>query len=575
MQVFNVFLYIKPKAMKLYSMLALFIFCSTMSAQAQTESYILTFRDKSNSTYSLSHPEKFLSAKAIDRRKRHGIAMTMSDMPIVDAYLKDIRSNGAQVLYTSKWLNTIVITATNAEKNRIASLPCVSNLQALHRAEVNMIKRMPEKPFFYHESVGDKGSSANLKSERSKASFDYGNAYNQINMLSGIALHEAGFQGQGMTIAVIDAGFSRVDKLHVFDSLWANHQILGTHDFVQPNHNIFDTLISAHGMMVLSTMGANLPGLIVGTAPKASYWLLRSEDAGAEYVMEEYFWVNAAEFADSAGADIINSSLGYTVFDDGLQSHTYADLNGNTTVITLGAELAAQKGILVVNSAGNSGSATDPWKYIGAPADGDSVFTIGAVDEQGKYASFSSTGPTSDGRIKPDVTAQGKGTALASLAGGVIFGNGTSFSSPIIAGMTACLWQANMSLSNMDIIHALRESASQAAAPDTLLGYGIPDYMKANAILSDIKHHGYENQNTVKIHPNPFINGFTIDFLTQPQTVLVRLKTISGHTVFEKNFFMHRGNNLHVENLPDLAAGIYILFIQSGRSNWVRKIIRQ
>ena len=562
--------------MKISLSLALLMFSFITSVQSQPARYIIKLKDKPNAAQNIAHPERFLSAKAIARRHNHNIAISASDVPVSASYVESISAKGAKVVYQSKWLNTIIVESTNpALISLVSSLPFVSRIQNLNDSRSNTTEKNSVKPFFGNESIRAAGSLSNYKSGKSVTSYNYGGAFNQINMLGGNQLHDLGFQGQGMTIAVIDGGFNSVDVLQVFDSLWANDQILGTSDFVQPGNNVFNTNMSTHGMMVLSTMGGNMPGQMVGTAPKASYWLLRSEDTNAEYIMEEYFWVNAAEFADSVGADIINSSLGYTEFDFGIGNHIYADMDGNTTVVTIGADLAAQKGILVVNSAGNSGADWDSWKYIGAPADGDSVFTIGAVDGQGYRAYFSSRGPTYDGRIKPNVAALGQGTAVADLSGGVSYGDGTSFSSPVIAGMTACLWQANISMSNMDIINALQRSGSQANSPDSLLGYGIPNYMTANLYLAVNEPLSPSNNSDVSILPNPFSTGFTIDFKSHIRNgaVLTRLKSVSGLTVNEGSYSMN-GSRLTINNLPNLAPGIYILYIRSGNTEWVKKVVK-
>ena len=555
-----------------------FLVCSFITvAQTQPVRYIITLKDKTSADYSLSRPLQFLSAKAIERRTRQGIAVTSSDIPVTTSYINAIKSMGADVKYQSRWLNTIIVeSADTAFIRQASSLPYVKRIQRFTGIKSAGIKTAFEKPFFQHESISSKGGASNYKSGSGYLSYDYGFADNQISMLKGNLLHDLGFRGQGMTIAVIDAGFNSVNVLHAFDSLWANHQILGTRDFVEPQHDLFRTDISTHGMMVLSTMGANMPGQIVGTAPKASYWLLRSEDATAEYMMEEYFWVNAAEYADSVGADIISSSLGYTTFDNPLQNHSYADMNGRTTVISVAAELAAQKGMLVVNSAGNSGSVTDPWKYINAPADGDSVFTVGAVDSQGKRASFSSKGPTSDRRIKPNMAAQGVGTAVVNLSGKIAFGSGTSFSAPIIAGMTACLWQANMASSNMEIIQALQKSGSQANNPDSLLGYGIPNYMTANYFLSLNEHHSDNSNHDIFIQPNPFSTGFTIDFSSHPPNghLKITLKTMTGSHVYESSYSRTGSSMIVLDKLANLAPGIYILFIQAENNYWARKVIK-
>lgn len=561
--------------MKIFLTLAILSFSLLSSAQTIQEKYIISFKDKNNSSYSLSHPGQFLSLKAIERRKRHDIAFTSSDLPVVSSYVTAIQSKGAKVVCQSRWMNTIIVESANSDFiDQVSALPFVGSIRKYNEVKPGTNGKSTGKPFFRNESIVA-SSAINLKSGKRSDAYNYGSAYNQISMLSGDQLHNLGYQGQGMTIAVLDAGFNSVDVLPAFDSLWANNQILGTHDFVEPNNNVFNTGIASHGMMVLSTMGANIPGQIVGTAPKASFWLLRSEYDPTEYLIEEYYWVSAAEFADSVGADIINSSLGYTVFDDTLQNHTYADMDGNTTVITIGADLAAQKGILVVNSAGNSGADWDTWKYIGAPADGDSVFSIGAVNSMGIRAYFSSKGPTADGRIKPNIAAMGQGTTVANLSGGVSFGDGTSFSSPVIAGMTACLWQANPAMSNMDIINALQRSGSQASNPDSLLGFGIPNYMTANVLLA-VNNPSFSSKNDVSILPNPFSTGFTIDFKLMPQTgtVLTTLTTVTGHTVYEGSYTMTGNRKLIISELPDLTPGVYMLFIETGNTHLVKKVIK-
>jgi hypothetical protein len=333
-------------------------------------------------------------------------------------------------------------------------------------------------------------------------------------MLNGIALHDLGYDGMGMTIAVLDAGFTNTNTIPAFSYLWNNNRILGYKDFVSPQApNLFSS--HTHGTSVLSTMGAYLPGDMVGTAPQASYWLLRSEDGATEYLVEELNWVSAAEFADSVGADIINSSLGYTTFDNPAQDHTYQDMNGNTTPVTIGADKAVSKGMIVVNSAGNSGGSS--WQYIGAPADGDSVFSIGAVNSIGAYVSFSSTGPTSDGRTKPDVVAQGSGTTIINAGtGNVSTGSGTSFSSPVTAGMVSCLWQAHPNRRNTEILEAIRQSGSLAGNPDQQLGWGIPNYLTAHNLLSLPVSHNFSLK--LKVFLEGAFNGLTMN--TDLNTIL-------------------------------------------------------
>ncbi len=468
--------------MKILTLLSTAILLSILTtAQVAPDKYWVRFTDKDNSPYSIENPEAFLSQQAIDRRNAQGIPVVENDLPVNPSYISAVVNTGATLLNISKWFNSITVFTDNQEViNAIDALPFVLSVDIAGKSPGPGKETV--KPFFDNETITEIPEEDLFEGNTSGRGYDYGQAWNQINMLNGIALHDLGFDGAGMTIAVLDAGFTNANTLSAFDSLWTNNQILGYKDFVNPlAPNIFGS--HTHGTSVLSTMGANLPGQMVGTAPRANYWLLRSEDGGSEYLIEELNWVSAAEFADSVGVDIINSSLGYTTFDDPSQNHTYQDMDGNTTPITIGADLAASKGILVVNSAGNSGNGS--WQYIGAPADGDSVFSIGAVDANGNYASFSSTGPTYDGRIKPDVVAQGSGsTVINAWSGNVATGSGTSFSSPITAGMVACLWQANPGRRNTEVMEAIRQSASLANNPDMLLGWGIPDYLLADSILS-------------------------------------------------------------------------------------------
>ena len=469
--------------MKNYVTIILAFFTAIISfSQVAPDKYWVKFTDKNNSPYSINNPEAFLSQKAIDRRINQGIAVVENDLPVNQTYITAVANTGATILNVSKWFNSVTVyTEDPAVIAAINALAFVSVVETISNNSLGEGKKSI-KPFFEHESMSEIPVTEPIKGTTSGESYDYGSAFNQINMLNGIPLHDLGFDGEGMTIAVLDAGFINADILSAFDSLWLNNKILGYKDFADPlNPDIFGS--HSHGTSVLSTMGANLPNQMVGTAPQASYWLLRCEYAPTEYIIEEINWASAAEFADSVGADIINSSLGYTLFDDPSQNHTYQDMDGNTAPGTKAADMAASKGILVVNSAGNDGS--NSWTYIGAPADGDSVFSIGAVTASGNYASFSSIGPTYDGRIKPNVVAQGSGsTIISAYSGSVTTGSGTSFSSPITAGMVACLWQAHPDKKNTEIMAAIEQSATLADNPTAQLGYGIPDYFEAHTQLS-------------------------------------------------------------------------------------------
>ena len=353
----------------------------------------------------------------------------------------------------------------------------------------------------------------------------YGTSVHQVSQLNGHYFHQKGIKGQGMVIAVLDAGFYNADKLPSLSNLYETGKILGTRDFVNPSSDFYTE--HWHGMMVLSTMGGYLPGELIGTAPEASYWLLRTEDAASEYLIEEDNWVAGAEFADSVGADIINSSLGYYEFDDSTMNHTYADMDGKTTRVTRGANMASSKGMLVFSSAGNE--ARNNWRKIIAPADGDHVIAVGAVDRNRNYASFSSVGPAADGAIKPDLAAMGSGTAVQGIIWDIVARSGTSFASPVLAGMAACLWQANPTVTAKEMARIMMLTGHQAIKPDTLLGYGIPDMQLADLILNQFNVPVAESSKNWKVFPNPFQSTLTIfsdsGFIGE---VDIELSTLSG-----------------------------------------------
>ncbi len=540
-------------------------------AQVAPDKYWVKFTDKNNSPYSINNPQSYLSQRAIDRRSFFGIEIKENDLPVNPQYLDAVAGTGVTILNASKWFNSVTIYSTDAiALSEIEQFPFVESVAKLNGG--NKPAGESVKPFFANETYSQVPEDNSLKSISSSNSYNYGNAYNQIHMLNGEVLHDMGYDGAGMIIAVLDAGFLNADDIGVFDSLWNNNQILGTRDFVSPaNPNIFDS--HYHGTMVLSTMGGNWPGNIVGTAPKADYWLIRTEDGESEYLIEELNWVSGAEFADSLGADIINSSLGYTTFDNPDLDHSYSDMNGNTAPVTIGADIAVSKGMIVVNSAGNSGGGF--WQYIGAPADGDSVFSIGAVNSSGNYASFSSTGPTSDGRIKPNVVAQGQGsTIIDPWTGDVSSGSGTSFSSPITAGMVACLWQANPNKRNTEIMDAIQLSGSQANNPDFELGYGIPDYALANSILTIIDNK-ISPAEAVSVYPNPFSDEITIK-LNDGNSILkhIMLMDITGKIVSENDYSANE-SRVVLNKLDALSTGFYILKVTTEYSTETNKLFKK
>lgn len=525
----------------------------------------IQFTDKSNTPYSLDQPLEFLSQRALDRRERQHIPLSENDLPVDPVYIQTVLDQGAIYLTHSKWFNSVSVAVTSqAALSAIQNLPFVLNTEPVGKKDGS-------------PSIINKFESALAEKSLAKADFDendYGSGFNQIDMLSGISLHNQGFRGEGMLIAVLDAGFPNVDVFPAFDSLRANNGIVGGWDFVARDNSIYGD--NSHGVSVLSTMAANLPGEFIGTAPKANYLLLRTEDGAVESPLELDYWIAAAEFADSAGADIINSSLGYTTFDNSDFDFSYSDMDGQTTRGTRGADIAASKGILVVNSAGNSGD--KPWKYIGAPADGDSVLTIGAVASNGYIANFSSEGPSASGSIKPNVCAQGQQATIISGSGQIVTGNGTSFSGPIMAGMVACLWQIHKdSLTNMDIFHAIEASAHKFQSPDGYYGYGIPNFAKANLILSGINPTDPDKSELFHVSPNPFTDQVSgIFYASAQQDVVIRLVNSLGQEVrrIERTAQGQSAVKFNFSDLRALTQGMYTLHIESSSGKYYQKMVK-
>lgn len=445
---------------------------------AQYSKHVIFFTDKNETSFSLSNPSAYLSAKSITRKTRYQVPIDSNDLPVVQRYVDSVRLAGVvTILGRSRWLNAVIIQTTDAAAlQKINSFPFVKKRDSVALKSGTTLLPQPAKL----PTVNPIGPLDYARTSQTTAdTFNYGASSNQIKIHKGEFLHNIGARGQTMSIAFLDAGFTGFQTNRFFDSARNRNQILGTWDFVSGNSNVNED--HPHGLNCFSIVAAYIPGTFIGSCPEASYYLLRTEDAPTEQIIEEYNWVLGAEYADSAGADLISSSLGYTTFDNPVYDHSYADMNGNTTVISRMADLAAKKGILVVNSAGNDGSGS--WRYIGAPADGDSVLSVGAVNNSGIIASFSSYGPTSDGQIKPDVVSVGAGTVLSNTSGNTTSGNGTSFSCPNMAGLAACLWQLFPEFNNWKIITTLRQSADRFNTPHEQYGYGLPNMKKAFGIL--------------------------------------------------------------------------------------------
>lgn len=426
--------------------------------------YRLYLTDKKGSPYSLTHPGRFLSRRSIERRKRQQLPVDSTDIPVNPRYLRLIEQKDVSVIGQSRWQNTVLVRLKDSTRiHQLELLPCVASSKLVWVAPDSIVPTAQKTP--YHDDFEEHDSIGGLF---------YGKNDSQIRLLQGHRLHQIGLAGKNMMIAIIDGGFKNVNRIPAFQQI----DICGYQDFVYPaSPSIFAE--TDHGTKVLSTMAINAPYFYIGTAPKASYWLLRSEDQQTEQEVEEDYWTMAAEFADSVGCDLINSSLGYHEYDHPWMSHQLRHLDGRTAFVSRSASLLASKGIILVNSAGNSGMG--PWKKIGVPSDADNILTVGAItaDEPRHIAPFSSVGPSQDGRVKPDVVAIGAPAFLVNGRGVIMEDMGTSFSTPTICGLVACLWQGLPEKSAIDIINLIRQNSNNHDYPDNVYGYGVPNFWRA------------------------------------------------------------------------------------------------
>ncbi|TPE43171.1 S8 family serine peptidase [Pontibacter mangrovi] len=522
---------------------------------------LLYFADKHNSPYSLSKPLEFLSPKALERRKRQNISLTTRDLPVNPAYVAALKDAGIKVWYTSRWFNAAVVQCSDEQLQQLETLPFIKRYRTLNRLPIQTEEL---HTLATQHAVVDKSDENSLPVPDREG---YNLAFHQADMLGADELHAQGFAGSGITIAVLDAGFPNVDKLQPFSHLFEDNRLKATFDFVLKQENVFGA--DSHGTAVLSTMAAYAPGLMIGTAYDANYMLFRTEDAASEHNIEEVNWLMAAEFADSAGADVINSSLGYTTFDSPSQSYSYADMDGNTTIVSRAADFAAATGMLVVVSAGNEGNKA--WRYISAPADADSVLAVGAVDSLGVKARFSSMGPTADGAVKPDVVAMGQRVYFLNASGGLAQGNGTSFAGPIMAGFAASLWQEFPDKSNMELLKLIRRSGSNAATPDNSIGYGIPTYERVLSVLPLLEG---EVQALIT---NPVYQEQVILYLAEEwlqQAVEVQVLDATGKEVFAQRIQQPAARQALALQPQALQAGLYLCRVRSGSSVLTLRFIK-
>lgn len=530
-------------------------FISLATSQAQTSYYFyVQFVDKKNTPYSLSNPSQYLSERAISRRIGFGLKCDSTDLPVNPSYLQQIRNIGIPVHNISKWMNSATVLLTDSSL-------------------MSQVRGLPFVKFVEYTGKLEGAAFAPPSKVSTKKAFDYGVAEAQISQLDGKNLHNEGYRGKGIQIGVIDAGFTNVNINPAFDSLRLQGRLLGTKDIINPMSNIYNE--DSHGAMVLATMTGNLPGKFLGTAPDASFWLIRTEYGPTEYKVETDFWASGIEFADSVGVDVVNSSLGYSTFDDPKMNFTYSDMNGKVSRASRAANLASKKGIIVLVSAGNDGNSN--WHYIDSPADADGIIAVGSVNSIGTSSVFSSFGPSSDGRVKPEVCALGTAASVVNISGVPTFGSGTSFSTPIMAGMIACLLQRykamNTILNVTTLLNAVFKSGSLYNNPTEQKGYGIPDFANVEQNLRIFDSLFKDGKNDFIIAYNSFFKTINIRFIDgiNPINTIVRIYTISGslivnQSITDSSFFL---------KTDKLAPGIYAVCVSENGNTDTKKIIIQ
>jgi len=559
----------------------------SFTASAQYSRFIIRLKDKNGSTYSISNPSVYLSAKSLARRTRYKIAIDSTDLPVTDAYLDSIKAvPNISILNISKWLNQVCIrTVDSAALVKINSFSFVKNTSPI---AVRTMQSSPAKKSSKFEPLASPLKPNGIAGTAGVAGiagildyYNYGANAGQIHIHEGEYLHNLGFHGEGITIAILDAGFYNYLANPAFDSIRLQNQILGVADYVDMDGSVNED--HYHGAECLSTIAANEPGQMIGGAPKAKFWLLRTEDANSEYPVEEQNWVAAAEFADSAGVDMISSSLGYDDFDDASFNLSHAQRDGKTSIISIGANMAVRKGILVTNSAGNSGAATGDDKYVICPADADSVLTIGATDVNGNIGYFSSIGPNGAGELKPNVVSVGWNAVVAYVLTGVpIYNSGTSFSNPNLCGLVACLWQAFPEFNNMTIFNAVQKSASMYTSPNYQFGYGIPNMRIAYLDLQQQRiaknYQQILGTSWIKAFPVPFGDNLSV-LLKAPLTgnSSLRLIDMGGKTIEIKNTEIQQDNmyTITFDKLKIISRGVYTVQYTDGKNKVSLRVIKQ
>jgi subtilisin family serine protease len=514
--------------------------------------YRLQLTDKGNPPYSIERPEEFLSPKSIERRIKQGFTVNETDLPIDSAYLNAITATGAGIRTYSKWVNTVVVDIPDsAVQSRVAELPFVKEMTKVRTGDLSR----------YEPLTTDSGEFRFAGDDDPFSLESYGDALAQIQLNNALPLHEKGYKGAGITIAVIDAGFLNADRYPDYLNM---NKILEVKDFSHQKENPYRSE-SGHGTSVLSCILANHPEEMIGTAPEADFYLFKSEVNGEEFPVEEDYWVAALEYADSLGVDIVSTSLGYSLFDDPAMNHTWEELDGYTVPASRAASMAASKGMVLFHAVGNEGNRV--WQKASIPSDATNIITVGAVDRDSIKANFSSWGYIADGRIKPDAMAVGEQTCLLNSAGYITTSRGTSFSTPILAGMGACLWEALPHLTSFELIDLIKESSGRFSNPDEYYGYGIPNIYEAYLKESSTGLPAIQTEATGSLYVDSILNRLYFKNFQTNKNARLTIYSYEGKVIAEQNML---SNTTDISFLPK---GIYIALVSTGEKYYVCKFV--
>jgi serine protease AprX len=530
----------------LKTLLILFLSIS-FAVQAQSYQFEVKFKFKDTSKYNTSLPSDFLTTKALARKVKNKAVVGIDDFPITSNYL-DSLSKYFSVKSISKWFNlSTVQTNDSLSIDSLKNFSFVGSYKYIGKSRFSLARVSKKVELAATDEI------------------DYGSASVAINQVKGEELHNNNYLGEGITIAVLDAGFTNANNMDIFAPLLNEERIVAQKNFISPADDVYRS--NQHGTQVLSVLAGNKDGEYIGSAPNAYYMLLLTEDVSEENLIEEYFWTQAAEYADSMGADILTSSLGYNTFDTQAMDHLPADIGNSTTMVSQAAKKAVQKGMLVLNSAGNEGN--QPWKNLLFPADEELVLTVGGVNSEGQYVNFSSSAPLDLPFVKPNVVAFAEGVSVANSDGTYSNANGTSFSCPIIAGLAACLWQALPEKNHYEIKELIEQSSHQYDQPDRQMGYGIPNFSQA---IEQLVLNGELSQSPT-LFPNPTNQSqISLKHSIQIKIISVRLFDVAGK---ELNVLSFKTNNANCTDilLSILSQGTYFLTFSTESGLFQKQLI--